>query len=170
MEPNENKSSINHTGPVSIVHPDSPKPVEQKSINYDDLTFLRICGKGVYGTVYEGTYKGERVAIKNMNLRPSSIRNERKRKRLIEDFQKEATLLSRLEHPNVIHFHGLAATESGFSIVTEFLDGGTLYDLIQTKPFCLTNFNIWSLATDIAKGCHYLHSVHFISSLSWIHF
>ena len=45
-------------------------------------------------------------------------------------FKKELTILKSLSHPNILRFVGVFSEKGCLSLITEFLDGGTLYSAI----------------------------------------
>ena len=50
----------------------------------------------------------------------------------VDDFMKEVTLISKLDHPNIIKLIALYEDEKRFFLVTELCTGGDLYDEIIT--------------------------------------
>ena len=155
-------TSTNTTTSTSIDGRESPSNDSPKvEIDINELSFISMCGKGMYGTVYKGKYGDRIVAIKEMTLTPHQKKNPKNRKRLFKDFQREAQMLAKLKHINIVEYIGLANRNDHPCIITEYLSNGTLYDLVQKKPFCLTQWNILSIARDIASGCHFLHQVLF---------
>ncbi|WZZ55854.1 hypothetical protein YC2023_055961 [Brassica napus] len=49
----------------------------------------------------------------------------------IKDFCNEIFILSRLQHPNVILFHGVCVKPPQLALVTEYVDKGSLYHLLH---------------------------------------
>ena len=49
-------------------------------------------------------------------------------------FFKECQVLSLLDHPHVLRLFGAVEEEDNICIVTELEPGGSLFDLIHTKP------------------------------------
>ena len=45
-------------------------------------------------------------------------------------FKKELTILKSLNHSNILRFVGVFSEKGCLSLITEFLDGGTLYSAI----------------------------------------
>jgi serine/threonine protein kinase len=45
-----------------------------------------------------------------------------------------------------------------FGIITEYMNQGTLYDLLHNKRVRVTNKQILKVALSVAQGMHYLHS------------
>eukprot|EP00121_Abeoforma_whisleri_P004896 Awhi_evm1s4432 len=68
-------------------------------------------------------YKGSIVAVKRLRSQMARIRSD------VDMFCREVTILSDLEHPNVIKFVGACMTEpTQFCIVTQYYSGGSLHE------------------------------------------
>jgi serine/threonine protein kinase/Tol biopolymer transport system component len=92
------------------------------------------------GEVYlaEDTKLHRQIALKILT---SQFENDDER---IKRFKKEARAVSALNHPNIITIYSIEETESGSFIATEFIDGQTLRERINARPFS------WQEAVDIA--------------------
>ncbi len=64
-----------------------------------------------------GTWKKTPVAIKKLRVSLSVSEQQE----VFEDLIKECTLLSTLDHPNILTFIGLSVKAPNFAIVTEFM-------------------------------------------------
>ncbi|CAN7114840.1 unnamed protein product [Brassica rapa subsp. narinosa] len=136
-----------------------------QTIKNDDLEEIRELGSGTYGSVYHGKWKGSDVAIKRIKAscfagKPSE------RERLIEDFWKEALLLSSLHHPNVVSFYGIVrdGPDGSLATVAEFMVNGSLKQFLQKKDRTIDRRKRLIIAMDTAFGMEYLHGkniVHF---------
>ncbi|KAI7733957.1 hypothetical protein M8C21_031963 [Ambrosia artemisiifolia] len=98
-------------------------PYHEWNIDYSELTIGSRVGIGFFGEVFRGTWNGIEVAIKVLLEQDVTAEN-------IEDFCNEISILSRLRHPNVILFLGACTTPPHFSLITEYMDMGSLYYLI----------------------------------------
>lgn len=114
-----------------------------ESTNY---RIIKLVGQGQYGRVFCAVDKsGKLVALKELD-----------RKRFpTNKFLRELYFLSSLQHPNLINFLGLEHTKTGRYIVTDFCEGGTLRDLMQSEPFCLVHG--LKLIADVLAGLDYAH-------------
>ena len=97
--------------------------LEQFYARYKD--FVRI-GAGTFGEVEKArTMHGGYVAIKK--FKPS----------LVQCFwliNRETSNLRRLEHPNIVHFYDcFIVDDNKYYLVTEYCEGGTLYDFLQQR-------------------------------------
>lgn len=130
-----------------------------------DLEEFRELGSGTFGTVYHGKWRGTDVAIKRIKKSCFSGRSS-EQERLTKDFWREAQILSKLHHPNVVAFYGVVPDGSGGTLatVTEFMVNGSLRHVLLRKDRALDRRKKLIIAMDAAFGMEYLHSkniVHF---------
>ncbi|KAL3831637.1 hypothetical protein ACJMK2_023365 [Sinanodonta woodiana] len=111
-------------------------------IPFNDLEFYEKCGGGSFGSVYRALWKSRNhiVAVKRL---------------LVLD--KEAQVLSALNHRNIIQFYGAVTQESNFCLVTEYAENGSLYAHLQDPDNFLDFQQILKWAREIARGMNYLH-------------
>uniref|UniRef100_A0A0D3C5V9 Protein kinase domain-containing protein n=1 Tax=Brassica oleracea var. oleracea TaxID=109376 RepID=A0A0D3C5V9_BRAOL len=77
-----------------------------------------------FSTLELGTRVGREVAVKIFKDQAVTVEN-------IKDFCNEIFILSRLQHPNVILFHGVCVKPPQLALVTEYVDKGSLYHLLH---------------------------------------
>ena len=107
----------------------------------------KMLGKGAWGNVFEGTFRGCQVAVKEIHELILSDHNRRL-------FEREMSIASRCRHPNLLQFIGATNNEGSPLFVTELLDTSLRHVLSQRA---LNHEETVSLALDIAKGLNYLH-------------
>ncbi|TGZ73392.1 hypothetical protein CRM22_001542 [Opisthorchis felineus] len=71
--------------------------------------------------------------------------------------RREIELLSSVDHKNVLRLFGSCVIGARFACLTEFVNGGSLADLLSAKGMDLPWLLRSSLALDIANGLHHLH-------------
>nr|XP_010924148.1 uncharacterized protein LOC105047056 isoform X2 [Elaeis guineensis] len=130
-----------------------------------DLEELRELGSGTFGTVYHGKWRGTDVAIKRIKKSCFTSRSS-EQERLTLEFWREAEILSKLHHPNVVAFYGVVQDGPGGTLatVTEFMVNGSLRHVLLRKDKYLDRRKRLIIAMDAAFGMEYLHSkniVHF---------
>ncbi|KAF7141682.1 hypothetical protein RHSIM_Rhsim06G0130700 [Rhododendron simsii] len=99
-------------------------PYQEWNIDYRELTVGTRVGIGFFGEVFRGIWNGTDVAIKVFLEQDLTAEN-------MEDFCNEISILSRLRHPNVILFLGACTKPPHLSMVTEYMEMGSLYYLIH---------------------------------------
>ncbi|XP_004516240.1 uncharacterized protein [Cicer arietinum] len=134
-------------------------------IKNEDLEELRELGSGTFGTVYHGKWRGTDVAIKRIKKSCFTGRSS-EQERLTAEFWREADILSKLHHPNVVAFYGVVQDGPGgtMATVTEFMVDGSLRHVLLRKDRYLDRRKRLIIAMDAAFGMEYLHSkniVHF---------
>ncbi len=86
-------------------------------------------GAGGMGVVYKATYteNGKDVALK---LLPPGLIGDVK---LLKRFEREIDILKRLTHPNIVKYYGGGTHDGQRWYAMEFIDGGSLYDILKKK-------------------------------------
>ncbi|KAK7324253.1 hypothetical protein VNO77_27783 [Canavalia gladiata] len=131
----------------------------------EDLEELKELGSGTFGTVYHGKWRGTDVAIKRIKKICFTGRSS-EQERLTVEFWREAEILSKLHHPNVLAFYGVVQDGPGgtMATVTEYMVDGSLRHALLRKDRYLDRRKRLIIAMDAAFGMEYLHSkniVHF---------
>ncbi|KAH6836431.1 Mitogen activated protein kinase kinase like protein [Perilla frutescens var. hirtella] len=132
-------------------------PYEEWNIDFSELTVGTRVGIGFFGEVFRGIWNGTEVAIKVFLEQDLTAEN-------MEDFCNEISILSRLRHPNVILFLGACTKPPRLSMVTEYMEMGSLYYLIhlsgQKKK--LSWRRRIKMLRDICRGLMCLHRMKII--------
>jgi serine/threonine protein kinase len=122
-------------------------------------------GSGAFGTVFHGKWKGTDVAIKRIKYSCFMLPSPQADK-LLTEFWREAAIISKLHHPNILALYGVVNNGPGATLatVTEFMVNGSLKKVLLRKDKYLDWRKRIMLAMDAAIGMEYLHSkdiVHF---------
>jgi len=114
------------------------------------LEFENEIGRGAYGVVFRGRWRGGIVAIKQLSFKGVLTQKE------LQDFRSEAALMKKLRpHVNVVQFLGITSSPS-LCIVTEFLDQGSLFKLVFSSSKIDANI-LMNVVKGIAAGMLHLH-------------
>lgn len=105
---------------------------------------------GGFSTIHRGFYKGLKVAVKK-NFNPN-ITDE-----LLKEFSNEISMLAKFRHPNIILLIGICNVPPNLTILTEYIETGSLYDLIHKRKVTLTQENLRSITVQILSSICYLH-------------
>ncbi|XP_055813819.1 uncharacterized protein LOC129883231 [Solanum dulcamara] len=130
-------------------------------IRNSDLEELQELGSGTYGTVYYGKWRGTDVAIKRIK-QSCFAGSSSEQERLIKEFWREAKILSKLHHPNIVALYGVVPDGPGGTVatVTEYMVNGSLRNVLARKDRscrALDRRKKLMLALDAAFGMEYLH-------------
>ncbi|KAL3821412.1 hypothetical protein ACJIZ3_007317 [Penstemon smallii] len=127
-------------------------PFEEWNIDFSEITVGTRVGIGFFGEVFRGIWNGTEVAIKVFLEQDLTAEN-------MEDFCNEISILSRLRHPNVILFLGACIKPPHLSMITEYMEMGSLYYLIhlsgQKKK--LSGRRKIKMLRDICRGLMCMH-------------
>lgn len=114
------------------------------------VTLHEVIGKGRFGEVRKGVYKGDSVAVKIFHTKEEASWNHE-----VDIYQ---TCLIR--HPNILRFIAADNKDMGIMtqlwLITEFCECGSLYDVLQAEP--LSEDIILKLCYTAASGLAHLHS------------
>jgi len=93
------------------------------------FTIIEQVGKGASSVVFSATDKktGERVALKVFYLHYC------KNREFVHRLIREAEIVKRLRHPNIVAGYGYGTYEGYYYTVMEFAEGDTLNQLLKTK-------------------------------------
>ena len=120
-----------------------------------ELEKKSIIGKGEFGEVWLGEYKGKKVAMKTMK----DISDEKG----LMQFLTEASVMTSLHHPNLVSLIGISLNENPIYLITEFMAKGSLVDYLRSRGRAvITKQNQIDFARDVVKGMVYLESQNFV--------
>ncbi|KAG9104513.1 hypothetical protein FRC07_009788 [Ceratobasidium sp. 392] len=109
-----------------------------------------IAGGG-FGDIYQGVLVGGmKVAIKCPRL---FLRNDEQGNKILKNIAREIYAWSKLKHPNVLELVGLSTFRGQISIVSSWMENGTLPDYVTKHP----EADRFELCAQVASGLAYLH-------------
>ncbi|KAI3898247.1 hypothetical protein MKX03_025814 [Papaver bracteatum] len=111
----------------------------------DDFSLANKIGQGGFGAVYYAEIRGEKAAIKKMDMQAS------------KEFLAELKVLTRVHHLNLVRLIGYCVEGSLF-LVYEFIDSGNLSEHLRgTEKEPLSWATRVHIALDSARGLEYIH-------------
>ncbi len=144
-------SSLQLINPVKDDFSDSLFPP-----NIDSYKLIKKIGSGGMGEVYaaQDTELNRKVAIK---LLPEEFTKDKER---VQRFRQEAQAASKLNHPNIITIHKIGQTNQNHYMVTEFVDGITLREVINKKMSIHEVLEVITQVTSALKAAHDAGIIH----------
>jgi mitogen-activated protein kinase kinase kinase 7 len=120
-----------------------------EEIDYNELRFLEVVGRGAFGVVSRARWRNLDVAVK-------LIETESERKAFITELKQ----LSRINHPHIVKLYG-ACTKQPVCLVMEYAEGGSLYNVLHgaspVPKYTAAHAISWAL--QCARGVEYLHAM-----------
>uniref|UniRef100_T1H974 Tyrosine-protein kinase receptor n=1 Tax=Rhodnius prolixus TaxID=13249 RepID=T1H974_RHOPR len=138
-----------------------------KEIPREHLQLVKALGQGAFGEVYQGFFKNRAGDAVEMPVAVKTL-PELSTSQAETDFLMEALIMSKFNHPNIVHFIGVCFDKHPRFIVIELLAGGDLKTFLREsrpKPdraAPLTMRDLLSCIVDVAKGCKYMEENRFI--------
>uniref|UniRef100_A0A8C6XIP4 non-specific serine/threonine protein kinase n=1 Tax=Naja naja TaxID=35670 RepID=A0A8C6XIP4_NAJNA len=119
----------------------------------DNYVIIKMIGEGAFGKIFLARKKedNQQCVIKEINL----TKMPRKEK---ESSQKEATLLAKMKHPNIVAFYTSLQEKNNLYIMMEYCDGGDLMKRINMQHGVLFDEDkILGWFVQIALGLKHIH-------------
>lgn len=120
-------------------------------IDADTIKWGPVVSRGSYGEVFRGLWRGASVAIKKLHGADSAEED-------VRSFADEIALLAMLRHPHIILFLGVCIEADSLALITEYMDCGSLGDIIHQSGNEIPFVARVEFAAQAAAGMSYLHS------------
>eukprot|EP00063_Salmo_salar_P036768 XP_014011603.1 PREDICTED: tyrosine-protein kinase SRK3-like isoform X1 [Salmo salar] len=132
---------------MAAAQPETIFEIKRSSIYFCRKAKERIqLGKGFFGVVFKGHYKGEKVAVKIVqdgSMNP-------------QDFLNEAQIMRTMEHPNIIKLLAVCTKKEPIYIITELMKKGSLLEYLKKNRQTLDISHQIEMAVQVACGMDYL--------------
>ncbi|KAI1301438.1 NT-3 growth factor receptor [Halotydeus destructor] len=153
-----------------------------RHIMREKISFIQMLGEGAFGRVFLGTVDfmapdepTTLVAVKT--LKEANLENA------LQDFEREAELLTNLRHPNIVTFYGISCDGEPIMMLFEYMEYGDLNNFLRLhgphsdvlKDTCkdiaansdsytgsLEVGDLLRISVQIAAGMEYLATQHFV--------
>jgi len=120
------------------------------TLSLDDLTVLGTIGAGSSGVVQRVTHKQTKQTFALKLIQVEMAQQARKQ------LCTELRTLSGALHANVVTFHHAFTDKGCVSILMEYMDAGSLFDVLKQKKR-LPEHHIATVAAQVLAGLQYLH-------------
>ena len=119
----------------------------------DSYLFMEIITRDILGSVYKAKHKilGEIRKVRVIPLEVLVFHNVEK------DFKEQISLVSKLDHINLVKIFDYYQDDQNYYIVMELLQGGCLFDKLTEEQF-LNEFNAAKIIRQILAAVSHLHS------------
>ncbi|MGC9371675.1 MAG: protein kinase domain-containing protein, partial [Paracoccaceae bacterium] len=104
--------------------------LETGTVVQDRYRVVRLLGEGGMGSVYRAWDLRLKVPVALKELRPQPGLDEEMLQGLREQFEQEAAVLARLNHPSLVRVTDYFEEQSNAYLVMDFVDGRSLVDIV----------------------------------------
>ena len=118
------------------------------TLNLDALSVQGTIGAGSSGVVQRVVYGKQTYALKLIQVEMA----QQARKQLCTELRT----LSGALHPNIVVFHHAFTDKGCVSILMEYMDAGSLFDILKQKKR-IPEHHITTIARQVLSGLQYLH-------------
>ncbi|KAK6758152.1 hypothetical protein RB195_015773 [Necator americanus] len=129
-----------------------PRPRPEYFFLHKDVTLGKKLGRGAFGEVFAGKLKlktGQEVDVAVKTARAQHLK-----KAQLNAFVREAKIMRRLDHPNIVRFYGVAAQEEPVMILLELAVNGCMKAYFRKTEVPVEQK--LKFATDACRGMCYL--------------
>ncbi len=127
---------------------------EETVVEVNGIEIETSLGRGGMGAVYLGRQISldREVAVKVL---ASELADD---PQFLERLEREARVMARLRHPNIVAVHDFQRTDDGAAIVMEFVEGGSLREMLMRHPNGLPVAEALRILRQIAAGLEAAHA------------
>ncbi len=129
---------------------DSKRPVADREIGKYVAT--HIIGRGSYSIVYKAVHQALNMPVAIKMMRHNMVVDSN----FIQNFKKEAQIIASLNHKNILNVYDIEERYKTVFIIMEYLEGESLYDLLQRLRVIPSALAI-SYLYQICEGLAYAH-------------
>ncbi|XP_052464560.1 tyrosine-protein kinase transmembrane receptor ROR2 isoform X2 [Carassius gibelio] len=150
--------------------------VKLRELNLSAVRFMEELGEDRFGKVYKGHLYGTAAGEQTQVVAIKTVKDKDEGP-LREEFRHEATLRSRLQHPNIVCLLGVITKEQPMSMIFSYSGHGDLHEFLvmrsphsdvgssdddKTVRSTLEQADFLHIVTQIAAGMEYLSSHHVV--------
>ncbi|CAB3397191.1 unnamed protein product [Caenorhabditis bovis] len=134
----------------------NPIMKQEWELRHDQISLGKMLGEGAFGGVYRATmyHKGRKIPVA---VKVSKGNTKMSTKSMIEEVCKEARIMRKYQHPNIVNFYGVCVEREPIMLVMELANMGALDSYLQNEKNNVTLRDKMRFSLDAAKGLEYLH-------------
>ncbi|EMG49620.1 hypothetical protein G210_5572, partial [Candida maltosa Xu316] len=154
------------------MHQKYPSKIDEHLNGKFGLKNIKYIGCGEFSIAYECVFNNEKFAIKRSKkpvigkLEVQNIKREIEALRYLTSINDndDVNIQEREEgKENLVYFIEAWDFNNYYYIMTEFCEGGTLYDFLEeNKHYKLDEFRIWKILIEILNGLKFIHSKNYL--------
>ena len=122
-----------------------------------DLECGDLIGQGGFADVYQGTWLSQRHRVAIKTIRITYLTESMKQSVL-----NEIAAMYKIRYDHVLGIFGACIEPNYYALVVEYMSLGSLFDVLHKKEHALSWTDRWSIALQMTKGVHYLHTLSII--------
>lgn len=148
--------TVDQNGKPQLLYIDKGRKKTNVGDKLSDFTIEKQLGKGDFSNVYLVKSKITNKIYAMKEIKAERYSNEKQKL----EVQKEIKLLENMDHPHVITYFSSFSENGNFYIITEYINGGSLEDVIKMskeKGRLVDEKKIWDFLAQILSGLVYLH-------------
>lgn len=126
----------------------------ESALLFPGFEIITLLGRGGMGAVYLARQASldRDVALKVLNHELASD------PLFLERLEREARVMARLRHPNIVAVHDFQRSDDSAAIVMEFIEGGSLRDWMRQHPYGAPVDEVLDVMRQIAAGLAAAHA------------
>ena len=148
--------SLDENGKPQLLYIDKGKKKVNVGNKLSDFIIEKQLGQGNFARVYLVKSKVTNKVYAMKEIKAERYSNDSQR----IEVQKEIKLLENLDHPNIITYFSSFNENGNFYIITEYLNGGNLQNILNLSKEngkYISEEKLWDVLVQVLNGLGYLH-------------
>jgi serine/threonine protein kinase len=121
-----------------------------REIPPNSYEIIERIGEGTEAVVHKVRWNGKLCALKKFKGIPCH-----------DDFIREISIMSLVNHPNLVRCYGGQTKNDNYAILSELMEDN-LFNLLSKKSIKLDPYHVYKMAIQVCRGMEYLHACNLI--------